>query len=68
MDLRMVVKKELGVFLNNPGSLHHLRTSVTRLETEALENEDFSTLRVVSLLKDVMINKLLSDETSNITT
>ena len=63
MDIRTLRYEEVKIFLNNPNSLNQIRTSVIRLETEALENGDFSTLRLVSLLKDVMINRLLNEQT-----
>jgi hypothetical protein len=63
MDIRTLRYEEVKIFLNNPNSLNQFRTSVIRLETEALENGDFSTLRLVSLLKDVMINRLLNEQT-----
>jgi hypothetical protein len=63
MDTRTLGYEELKIFLNNPDSLNQFRTSVIRLETEALENGDFSTLRLVSLLKDVMISRLLNEQT-----
>jgi hypothetical protein len=62
MDIRSLGYEELKIFLNNPDSLNQFRTSVVRLETEALENGDFSTLRLVSMLKDVMINRLLNQQ------
>jgi hypothetical protein len=63
MDTRTLRYEELKVFLNNLDSLNQFRTSVIKLETEALENGDFSTLRLVSLLKDVMISRLLNEQT-----
>ena len=63
MDTRPLRYEELKIFLNNLDSLNQFRTSVIKLETEALENGDFSTLRLVSLLKDVMISRLLNEQT-----
>jgi hypothetical protein len=63
MDTRTLRYEELKIFLNNLDSLNQFRTSVIKLETEALENGDFSTLRLVSLLKDVMISRLLNEQT-----
>jgi hypothetical protein len=63
MDTRTLRYEELKIYLDNPDSLNQFRTSVIRLETEALENGDFSTLRLVSLLKDVMISRLLNEQT-----
>jgi len=63
MNTRTLRYEELKIFLNNLDSLNQFRTSVIKLETEALENGDFSTLRLVSLLKDVMISRLLNEQT-----